>query len=189
MRDKLVIDIETKNTFADVGGKENLKDLDVSLVCAYSYELGDFLMFRENKLQELGPLLRDAGLVVGFSITRFDLPVLEKYFSFNLSAVPSLDLLDEIERACGRRVSLDILAKTNLGVGKTNHSLDAIKFYKQGDWESLERYCRQDVLITRDLYELAKRQGHLLVPDRWTGMNHRVNLNLQDAVKETNTLF
>ncbi len=189
MRDKIVIDIETKNTFADVGGKENLKNLDVSLVCAYSYERDDFLMFRENKLQELGPLLRDAGLVVGFSITRFDLPVLEKYFPFNLAAVPSLDLLDEIELAYGRRISLDILAKTNLGVGKTNHGLDAIKFYAEGDWESLERYCRQDVLITRDLYELAKRQGYLFIPDRWTGENQRVNLNLQDAIEESNTLF
>ncbi len=189
MRDKIVIDIETKNTFFDVGGKENLKDLDASLVCVYSYNKGDFLLFREDKLHNLGPILQDAGLVIGFSINRFDLPVLDKYFSFNLLSLPTLDILEEIENSYGKRISLDILAKTNLGVGKTNHGLDAIKFYNAGDWESLEKYCMQDVLITRDLYELAKKQSYLMVPERWSDNLIKVNLNLKDDIKESNTLF
>lgn len=189
MRDKIVIDIETKNTFFDVGGTENLKDLEASLVCVYSYEKRDFLLFRENKLQDLSPILQNAGLVIGFSIRRFDLPVLDKYFNFNLSSLPSLDLLDEIEASYGRRVSLDILAKTNLGVGKTNHGLDAIRFYNSGDWESLEKYCLNDVLITRDLYELTKKQGHLMIPERWSDNLIKVNLNLKDDIEESNTLF
>ena len=189
MRDKIVIDIETKNTFFDVGGKENLKDLDASLVCIYSYNKGDFLLFREDKLHNLGPILQDAGLVIGFSINRFDLPVLDKYFSFNLLSLPTLDILEEIENSYGKRISLDILAKTNLGVGKTNHGLDAIKFYNAGDWESLEKYCMQDVLITRDLYELAKKQSYLMVPERWSDNLIKVNLNLKDEIKESNTLF
>ena len=189
MRDKIVIDIETKNTFFDVGGKENLKDLDASLVCIYSYNKGDFLLFREDKLHNLGPILQDAGLVIGFSINRFDLPVLDKYFSFNLLSLPTLDILEEIENSYGKRISLDILAKTNLGVGKTNHGLDAIKFYNAGDWESLEKYCMQDVLITRDLYELAKKQSYLMVPERWSDNLIKVNLNLKDDIKESNTLF
>jgi len=189
MRDKIVIDIETKNTFFDVGGKENLKNLDASLVCVYSYNKGDFLLFREDKLHNLGPILQDAGLVIGFSINRFDLPVLDKYFSFNLLSLPTLDILEEIENSYGKRISLDILAKTNLGVGKTNHGLDAIKFYNAGDWESLEKYCMQDVLITRDLYELAKKQSYLMVPERWSDNLIKVNLNLKDDIKESNTLF
>ncbi|OIO49112.1 MAG: hypothetical protein AUJ39_01610 [Parcubacteria group bacterium CG1_02_42_13] len=189
MRDKIVIDIETKNTFFDVGGKENLKDLDASLVCVYSYNKGDFLLFREDKLHNLGSILQDAGLVIGFSINRFDLPVLDKYFSFNLLSLPTLDILEEIENSYGKRISLDILAKTNLGVGKTNHGLDAIKFYNAGDWESLEKYCMQDVLITRDLYELAKKQSYLMVPERWSDNLIKVNLNLKDDIKESNTLF
>ena len=160
MRDKIVIDIETKNTFFDVGGKENLKDLEVSLACVYSYNKGDFLTFRDNQLQALGELLQEAGLIIGFSINRFDLPVLDKYFNFNLLKAPTLDILEEIENTHGRRVSLDVLAKANLGVGKTNHGLEAIKFYNEGDWKSLEKYCLQDVLLTRDLYELAKKENN-----------------------------
>jgi len=189
MRDKIVIDIETKNTFSDVGGKENLKDLDASLVCVYSYDKDDFLMFREGKIEKLSSMLQEAGLVIGFSINRFDLPILNKYFNFNLLSLPVLDLLEEVETAYGKRVSLDVLAKANLGIGKTNHSLDAIRFYNMGDWESLEKYCKQDVLITRDLYELIKRQGHIMIPDRWNQEISKVAIKLKDEIEDPNTLF
>ncbi|MBI1838766.1 MAG: ribonuclease H-like domain-containing protein [Candidatus Colwellbacteria bacterium] len=189
MRDRLVIDIETKNTFDDVGGKENLKDLEASLVCVYSYNAKDFLSFREDRIGALGPVLQNAGLIIGFSINRFDMPILNKYFNFNLMSLPTLDLLEKIEASYGRRIGLDLLAKTNLGVGKTNHSLDAIKFYSAGDWESLEKYCLNDVLITRDLYELAKRQGYLLVPERWSNNPVKVPLAIKDIIEESNTLF
>lgn len=189
MKDKLVIDIETKNTFADVGGKENLKNLDASLICVYSYLQNKFLSFREEKFQEFGPMLQNAGLVVGFSINRFDLPVLNKYYNFNVLSLPTLDLLDEIESVYGKRVGLDILAKVNLGVGKTNYSLEAIEFYARGDWESLEKYCINDVLLTRDLYELVKKQGYLMIPEKLSQNLVRVNLPLEDKIEEFNTLF
>lgn len=189
MRDKIVIDIETKNTFSDVGGKGNIGDLQASLVCVYSYNKKDFLSFREDKIQDLGPILQNAGLVIGFALRRFDMPVLDKYFGFNVLSVPMLDLLEKVEDSYGRRVSLDVLAKVNLGVGKTNHGLDAIKFYAAGDWESLEKYCLNDVLITRDLYELAKHQGYLMIPERWNDNLIKVNLELNDEIKDSNTLF
>lgn len=191
MKDELVIDIETKNTFADVGGKANLKDLDASFIGVWSYLDNKMLSFREGEFKELEDRLKNASRIIGFSITRFDIPVLEKYFNFNLKAVPVLDLLDEIELSTGRRISLDLLAKANLGIGKTNHSLDAITFYQKGDWDSLEKYCLNDVAITRDLYELAKRQYYLLIPDRATGEMIKVDLDPSRlaSLEDSNTLF
>ena len=90
--DKLVIDIETKNTFAEVGGQQNLKDLDVSFVGVYSYNQDTYLSFFENDLKELEKLLKTAGLIIGFSINRFDIPVLNKYSSFDLFKIPFHDL-------------------------------------------------------------------------------------------------
>lgn len=188
MRDRLVIDIETKNTFADVGGEENLKDLQVSLVGLYSYSEDKLLSFREDKLEELAPWLKEAGLIIGFSIARFDLPVLDKYFAFNLLSLPRFDLLDEIELTTGKRVSLDVLARVNLGMGKIAHALEAPKFYLARDWESLERYCLNDVALTRDLYNLVKKQGHLLLPDRLSGETTKVELTLPES-ELARTLF
>ncbi len=188
MKDCLVIDIETKNTFADVGGESNLKDLDASLICVYSYMEDKFFSFREGNFNGFASMLQNAGLIVGFSITRFDLPVMDKYFKFNTMALPRFDILDEIETNYGRRVGLDILAKTNLGIGKNGHGLDAPKFYATGDWESLEKYCLNDVLITRDLYNLVKDRKHLFVPDRMTGTLIKVNVAPKE-MEVANTLF
>lgn len=189
-KDIIVIDIETKNSFADVGGQHNLKDLDCSLIGLYSYNFDKYMAFREHQIHEVGPLLQNAGLVVGFSINRFDLPVLNKYYSFNVLKVPRLDLLDEIENAHGRRISLDLLAHANLGYGKTGHGLDAIEYYKKGDWESLEKYCLQDVKVTKELYDLVKKQKHLMVPQKWSDKHEKVELNITDILLNSpNTLF
>lgn len=176
--DKLVIDIETKNSFDDVGGREHVKKLDASFVGVYSYNQNQYLSFFEQQFGDLAKLLKTAGLVIGFSINRFDIPVMEKYFDFNIWSIPRLDLLDEVEIKFGNRVSLDSLAKTNLGIGKTHHGLEAIKFYKEQNWKELEAYCLHDVKITKDLYELAKKQGHLSVSHRLTGELVKIPLNL-----------
>lgn len=186
--DTLVIDIETKNSFADVGGQHNLRKLEVSFVGVYSYNEDKYLSFYEHQLDDLAKLLQKAGLVIGFSMNRFDLPVLEKHCKFNLFSLSRLDLLDEIELALGQRISLDILAKTNLGIGKTHHGLEAIKFYKEGNLEELKNYCLHDVKITKELYDLAKKQGHLLVPKKYSDEILRANFNWQEQTLPA-TLF
>jgi len=162
--DKLVLDIETKNTFADVGGQQNLKDLNISFVGVYSYNKNEYLSFFENELDKLGPILQNAGLIIGFSSNRFDLPILNKYYNFNVLKLESLDILDDIEERLGHRISLDQLAFTNLGANKTGHGLDAIKYYNEKRFDELQKYCLNDVKLTKDLYELGLRQGNLLVP-------------------------
>ena len=179
--DKIVLDIETSNSFQDVGGRNNFTDLKVSLIGAYSYREDAYLSFTEHEIEKFEPYLKRAGLVIGFAINRFDIPVLKKHFSFDLMALPRLDLLEEIEMALGTRISLDILAKTNLGIGKTHASgLEAITLYNEGKMEELKDYCLHDVRLTRDLYELGKRQGHLLVPDRGTGELIKAPMKLQE---------
>ncbi len=190
--DTLVIDIETKNTFADVGGQQYLDALETSFVGIYSYNRNEYLSFFETEFEKLGRLLQTAGLVIGFSITRFDIPVMRKYYeagnkfstglNFNIYALERYDLLDEIEQAIGVRISLDLLAKENLHIGKTHHGLEAVKFYKEGNLEELKNYCLNDVKITKELYDLAKRQGYLMVPRKDNGPATRADLKFGHVV-------
>lgn len=186
--DKLVIDIETSNTFADVGGHQNITDLKISLIGAYSYKEDKFFAFHENQIQEFAPLLRRAGLIIGFAINRFDIPVLKKHFPFDIASLERLDILEEIELKLGQRISLSALANANLGVKKEHHGLEAVKMYRSGNLEELKNYCLNDVRLTRDLYELAKRQGYLLVPDRNSNEMLRAQFNWQDVALPA-TLF
>jgi DEAD/DEAH box helicase domain-containing protein len=181
--DKIVIDIETKNTIDDVGGQKNIKDLSVSMIGVYSYNLDKFFAFEENQINELSPILQKTGLIIGFTINRFDIPVLEKYFPFNFGRVPRLDIFEEIELLLGKRISLDVLAKTNLGIGKTHQGgLEAIRLYNENKIGELKNYCLNDVKITRDLYELAKKQGYLLVPERPTNKLTKVKFHWEEIL-------
>ena len=68
------------------------------------------------------------------------MPVLKKYFDFDVSAINHYDILEDIERKFGRRVGLGILAQANLGIGKTGHGLEAIDLYRNGEIEKLKSY-------------------------------------------------
>lgn len=179
--DKLVLDIETKNTFADVGGQQFLKNLDMSFAGVYSYNQDKYLAFHEADFPRLSELFKQAGLIIGFASNRFDVPILNKYVDLDVYAIPRVDILDEIEMATGRRVSLDILARTNLGMQKTADGLKAIEFYREGKFKELEDYCIQDVRVTKEIYDLARRRGYLLVPNRLTGENEKIDLQFDEG--------
>lgn len=161
MGDVIVLDLETQKTFDEVGGRENLHLLRVSLVGIYSYDQDLFRTFTEWETPSLRGILEDAALVVGFNIKRFDYPVLEPYLKRSLKNVPTLDIMEDVERFLGHRLSLDTLVKATLGEGKTGHGLDAIRFFRDGDLEKLKSYCLADVRLTRDLFEYGKRHGLL----------------------------
>src|SRR3989344_3837573 len=133
-KDTLVIDIETKNFFTDVG-RDNFDAIDISVVGVYSYLRDEERCFGEHELGELAAWIEGTGRIVGFSIDRYD-------------------ILDEIERVMGERISLNRLAKTNLGVGKNGHGSQAISLYQEGKIEELKAYCLQDVKVTKGLYDL-----------------------------------
>lgn len=164
--DKLVFDIETKNSFADVGGDQNIEQLQVSVVGAYSYNQDKYFCFGENELNEFVELVKNSKLLIGFYSKHFDVPVLKKHFPFNLLSISHYDILEEIEKVLGRRIGLGVLAEANLGIGKTGHGLESIELYKKGEMQKLKDYCVQDVKITKDIFELIKNRGFLWIPER-----------------------
>ena len=176
MNDKLVLDLETKKSFEEVGGQHNAKDLEVSLCGVYSYERDQYRAFREEEFKEMGEWLKAATLIIGFNSKSFDFTVLQPYYKFNLSKLPHLDILEEVYHALGHRLKLDSIAKTTLGEGKSGTGLDALWYYKNNEWDKLEKYCLDDVRVTREVYEYGRQHGCLWfenngrresIPVRW----------------------
>jgi len=161
MSDKLVLDLETKKSFDEVGGQHNSHLLEVSLVGVYSYDRDKYRAFRENEFKELETWLKEASLVIGFNIKSFDYAVLQPYYRFKLNKLPTLDILEEVYYSLGRRLKLDSLAQITLEEGKSGSGLDALAYYKSGNWQALEKYCLDDVRITKDVYEYGQQHGKL----------------------------
>ncbi len=161
---KIVLDIETKNTFQEVGSNDPAK-LDISLLVIYDYELQEYMTFMENNLNSLWPILEKTDLIIGYNSNHFDIPLLNKYYPGNLTAVGSLDLLTEIKNVVGRSIRLDNIAEATLGKGKSGHGLQAIEWWKEGRIDKIEKYCREDVKITKDIYEYALKNRKLKYKD------------------------
>lgn len=180
MADTLVLDLETQKTFDDVGGRNRLYLMRVSLVGIFSYDKNAFRTYTEWEAPSLRGVLEEAGLVVGFNIKRFDYPVLEPYVKKSLRDIPTLDMMEDVQRHLGHRLSLDSLVKETLGEGKTGHGLDAIRFFREGRLEELKSYCLADVRLTRDLFEYGKQNGHIKYQKN--GQSLSIPVNWKDRV-------
>ncbi|MBI4121000.1 MAG: ribonuclease H-like domain-containing protein [Parcubacteria group bacterium] len=167
---KIVLDVETKNMFADVGGNDPTL-LDMSLVCIYDSATDSYASYLEEELPNLWPILEQADVLIGFNSDHFDIPLLNKYYLGDLSQKKSVDLLSEIKNVLGHRVKLDTVAEATLGVKKSGNGLQAIEWWRKGEVDKVRQYCIDDVRITKEVYEYALKNGHLKYKD-W------------DAVKE-----
>ena len=177
--DKIVLDLETQKTFDEVGGR-NYEDLLISVVGIYRYDIDQYECYLESELHHLENLLIDCPLIIGFNHRKFDFPVLEHYFKIDTAKLPMLDIMADIAETLGHRVSLDSVAKATLNVGKTGHGLDAIDYFRDGEWEKLKKYCLNDVKITREVYEYGVQHGHIYYLTRDGTDRRSVRVNWTD---------
>ncbi len=157
---KIVFDIETRNVFQDVGSADPAA-LDLSLVGLYDSATEKYSSFLQEELGTLWPIFEKADMLITFNGDHFDIPILNKYYSGDLTKIKSVDILREIKRAIGRRVKLDQVAEGTLGVKKSGNGLEAIAWWKRGEIEKIRKYCLDDVRITKDVYEYALTHGEL----------------------------
>ncbi len=176
MRKEIVLDIETRNTFQDVGAY-NPALLEVSLVGVYFYETDTFESFLKEDLPKLWPRLERADRIIGYNLFGFDYPCLQTNYTGNIAALPTVDLLVEIEKQLGFRIKLDDVAQATLGVGKSGHGLMAVEYWRKGEIDKLREYCLQDVRVTRDVYDFALQNGCVAFNDR-QGQRQQIPLPL-----------
>ena len=164
-RREVVFDIETRNTFQDVGAY-NPALLQVSVVGVYFYDTDTFETFLEEDLPKMWTRFETSDRIIGYNSNGFDIPCLQSYYPGDLTRLPSLDLLSEIQQRLGFRIKLDDVAQATLGVGKSGHGLQAVEFWKKGEIQKLKDYCLQDVKVTRDVYEYALEHKEVKYTDR-----------------------
>ena len=175
MRDTIVFDIETKKSFADVGGKEHLALLGVAVLGAYSYASDSFRAYEEHELPEFEAVLKNTEHLIGFNAKLFDIPVLSAYVSPGIiERIAVTDIFEDVVNFLGHRVGLDALAPATVGEGKSGHGLEALEWFRQGRVEDVKKYCLDDVRLTRDLYEYGKKNGHVLFESRGDGKIHSI---------------
>ncbi len=161
---KITFDIETKNIFQEVGSNDPVA-LDISVVCIHDSETDEYSSYLEKDFNKLWPILEKADMFITFNGDHFDIPLLNKYYSGDLGKIKSLDLMKEVKNVLGRRIKLDTLAEATLGRNKSGHGLDAITWWRSGEVDKVIKYCIEDVKITKEIYDFARKNGHLKYKD------------------------
>lgn len=162
-RKVVVFDLETQRSFDEVGGRSQMHRLGVSVGVAYRYDTDEFLVYTEDNISELIELLLQADLVVGYNIKGFDYEVLRGYSDEDLQKLPTFDMMYDLEDRLGFRPKLESVAVPSLGGGKSADGLQALEWWRQGEVDLIVKYCRDDVRVTRDLYDFGKRNRCVLV--------------------------
>ncbi|MEK7135263.1 MAG: ribonuclease H-like domain-containing protein [Patescibacteria group bacterium] len=158
---KIVFDIETRNIFSEVGSSDPTA-LDISIVGIYDSETDSYSSYTQEELSMLWPLIERADMLIGYYSDHFDLPLLNKYYSGDLTKMKSLDILKEIRKSYGRGMKLDQLAEGTLGKKKSGHGLEAVKWWKEGKVDEIRKYCLDDVKITKEIYDYALANQKLI---------------------------
>ncbi len=172
----VVFDLETQRSFADVGGRTQMHRLGVSVGVVYSYDSDHYLVVTEDRINELIDVLLGADLVVGYNIRGFDYEVLRAYSSTDLQALPTCDLMLDLEARLGFRPKLQSVASSTLGEGKSADGLQALEWWKQGEIDKIAEYCKDDVRVTKEVYDFGKRNRCVLV-SRFGGKARQVEVD------------
>jgi DEAD/DEAH box helicase domain-containing protein len=175
-RSVVVFDLETQRSFQDVGGRDAMDKLGMSIGIVYSFSDDAFRAFGERDVASLVETLTAAELVIGYNLIGFDYKVLEGYCHTEWTKVPTLDLMLDLQAKLGFRPKLDSVVSATLGHAKTADGLQALAWWKQGRLDLIEQYCTDDVRLTRDLYLFGKRNRNVLV-SRFTGSPIKVDVD------------
>jgi DEAD/DEAH box helicase domain-containing protein len=172
----LFFDLETQHSFEEVGGRNYVEKLHVSVAVTYFSLTRSFKSYTEPQVFFLIEDLFQAETIVGFNIIDFDYRVLKPYTAKDLNQLHTIDMLAHIKRRLGHRLSLNALAQATLSADKSADGLQAVTWFRQGKIAELTSYCKDDVDITRRLYEFGRENGYLLYHDRFSGETKKVQV-------------
>ena len=167
MKNIVYFDLETQKSAAEVGGWDRKRDMLMSVGVTYATGDGQYRIFGESQVDDLVKQLLRADLVVGFNIINFDYDVLTHYTPLDLTQAPTLDLMADLEKKLGHRLSLDAVAKATLAAPKVADGMTALRWWKEGKLMEIAEYCCFDVKITKEVHEYGKSKGEVFYNDRF----------------------
>ena len=163
IRDKgprvLYFDLETQKGADEVGGWANSHLMKLATGVVWDSYKKQFSSFLEHEACQLVEELRSADLVVGFNLIGFDYAVLQPYASTDLQEINTFDMLVDIKKRLGFRLSLNHLAQHTLDAQKSADGLISLQWFKEGKIDLIVEYCIKDVELTRDLFLFGQKKA------------------------------
>jgi len=158
MSKEIIFDIET------IGDIRDLSTMKITVVSIYEFENDKYTSFEESELGALWPILEKSERIIGYNSEHFDVPILNRYYTGDLTVLPHLDMLKMIRESTGKRFKLNDLAQATLQIEKSADGLIAMEWFKEGKIDLVKEYCEQDVKVTKELYDFGRKNKMLYFP-------------------------
>jgi len=155
----LVFDIETQRGF---GETRQISEMGVAAAVSYDCLAREYKVYTEENIQELIEDIFNSDIVVGYNVIQFDYNVLKGYTNRDFKTLKTVDMMRIVEKPLGFRPKLNNLVAATLGESKSADGLQSLIWYRQGKIDKVIEYCKQDVKVTKDLYEFGRDNGFVL---------------------------
>ncbi len=166
MRNIVAFDVETQYLADEVGGWGNIRGMGLAVAVTYHAAEAVYRDYTEDQVDDLIATLRQADLVVGYNVLRFDYEVLRAYTDDPLTDLPTVDMLRDLHQTLGWRLKLDSVAAATLGAGKSADGIQAVRWFREGKLDQVIAYCRKDVEVTWGVYDFGRKNGYVQYHDR-----------------------
>ncbi len=163
---ELFYDIETQRSAEEVGGWGNIPLMLVSVAVTWSEEDG-YRHWEESAIPRLLEYLSRYDRIISFNGDGFDSRVLSHYGETSFLAKKSFDVLTDLKRRLGHRLSLESIAQATLGVGKSADGLQAIRWWKEGRIDLITEYCQRDVEVLMKIVGFGRNKGFIKFQDKF----------------------
>ncbi len=176
-----VFDLETKYSAQDVGGWHRVEKMGLSVGVLYLGGLDEYRCYFEEDAAKLIADIAALDLIVGFNNKGFDNKVLLPYGGRKIENIATVDLLEEIKNHLGYRLSLNGVAQHTLHVKKSGDGLQALQWFREKKFDLIEKYCRKDVEITKNLFLFGLKSGYFIFENK-AGKKVRLPLQLDKTL-------
>ena len=145
------------------GGWTNIRRFGLSFAVSWDKGHG-FRDWAESKVQELLKELVQFDKIIGFNLLKFDYEVLSGYeddVHMSLDGKTCDIFIDVRDRLPDdvKWPSLEEISSSTLGAGKLGTGFEAVGWFQKGKIKEVIDYCRQDVELTREIYEYGREHG------------------------------
>ena len=132
---------------------------------------------------DLDDHFQKGGKLLGHNIVAFDLPALRDSMDIYIvrkyleeKETRCIDTSRMMTKAAGKRVQLDNLAKCNLNSQKSGDGLMAVRWWSEGKYEDVAKYCLKDSQLTLDVWKMGVENGNLSFFDEDLGELVKIDL-------------
>ena len=164
MKKEIFFDLETQRWSTEVeGGWDNIRGFGLSIAVSWDKGHG-FRDWSESKVQELIKELAQFDTIIGFNLLKFDYEVLSGYADdvHMLLDGKTFDIFIDVKDRLPHDVkwpSLEEISSPTLGIEKLGTGYEAVSWFQEGKIKEVINYCRQDVELTREIYEYGREHG------------------------------